>query len=131
MCELIIEAKTENMDIVQNFINSHIQDCPPKIQHQIAIAVDEIFSNIANYAYQPGTGDSVVRIKADCDITIEFEDSGVAYNPLSAPEPDVTLSTEERDIGGVGIFMVKKIMDSMEYHRRGNKNILIIKKKLL
>ena len=130
MNELIIEASLDNMDAVQDFISERIMDCSMKIQNQIGIVVDEIFSNIANYAYNPEVGGAVVRIAVGEEITIEFEDSGIAYDPLSAETPDITLSDEEREIGGLGLFMVKKMMDSVEYKRRGNKNILTIKKKL-
>ncbi|MDR0443177.1 MAG: ATP-binding protein [Treponema sp.] len=128
--ELSIEAKPENMDTVLDFINEHLGDCPSKVRNQIGIAVDEIFSNIARYAYHPDVGGAVVRITVDNNITIEFEDNGIAYNPLSADDPDVSLSAEEREIGGLGVFMVKKIMDSVEYRREDNKNILTIKKKV-
>ena len=107
-----------------------INDCPVKIQNQIGIAVDEIFSNIARYAYHPQTGGAAVRVAVDDNITIEFEDSGAAYDPLSADTPDMTLPVEERGIGGLGIFMVRNIMDSVEYRREGNKNILTIRKRL-
>lgn len=130
MNELIIEAKLENMDAVLDFVNKHLMDTPPKIKNQIGIAVDEVFSNIARYAYNPDVGGAVVRVAADDDITIEFEDSGVAYDPLSGDAPDTALSAEEREIGGLGMFIVKKIMDSAEYKRMGSKNILTIKKKL-
>ncbi len=95
-----------------------------------SVAVDEIFSNIARYAYNPETGGATVRVAVGEDVTIEFEDSGVAYDPLAADDPDVTLSAEEREIGGLGLFMVKKMMDAVKYRRDGNKNILTIKKKL-
>ncbi|MCL2480265.1 MAG: ATP-binding protein [Spirochaetaceae bacterium] len=130
MNELFIEAKLENMDEVLDFINEQIKDCPPRIQHQIGIAVDEVFSNIASYAYHPATGSVAVRITVDSDINIEFEDSGIAYDPLSADTPDISLPAEERKIGGLGIFMLKKLMDSVEYRRKENKNILSIKKKI-
>ena len=77
MNEFLIEAKLENMDAVQDFISAHIEDCPPKIQRQIGIAVDEVFPNIASYAYNPATGGAAVRIAVDSSITIEFEDSGI------------------------------------------------------
>ncbi len=95
----------------------------------MSIAADEIFSNIARYAYYPETGEAIVRICVDDDITVEFEDCGIAYNPLSAQSPDITLSADEREIGGLGLFMVKNLMDSVEYKRAANKNILTIKKK--
>ena len=130
MYELIIEAKLENMDTVLNFVSEHVGSCPPKIRNHIGIAVDEIFSNIARYAYHPETGGAAVRITVDEHVIIEFEDSGIAYDPLCADAPDTTLSAEEREAGGLGIFLVKHIMDSVEYRREGNKNILIIKKKI-
>ena len=129
--ELFIEAKPENINTVMDFVNEWINSCPAKIQNQIGIAVDEIFSNIARYAYHPEIGDILVRIAADEEnITLEFEDKGMVYNPLSAKTPDITLSVEEREIGGLGLFIVKNIMDSVEYRREGNKNILTIKKKV-
>ena len=131
MNELIIEASLDNMNTVLDFINERIDDCPTKTQNQIGIAVDEIFSNIARYAYNPDVGGVTVRIAVDDDITIEFEDSGMPYDPLSADSPDTTLSAEEREIGGLGLFMVKKLMDSTVYRREGNKNILTIKKTLV
>ena len=130
MNELIIEAKLENMDTVLDFVNGRIGVCSPKVQNQIGIAVDEIFSNIARYAYNPNDGEATVRITVGDDITIEFEDSGMAYDPLSSDDPDISLSAEEREIGGLGILMVKKLMDSVEFRREGNKNILTIKKRL-
>ena len=130
MNELVIAAKLENMNAVLDFVNGKLEDCPVKIQNQIGIAVDEIFSNIARYAYLPGTGDATVRIAVNDDITIEFEDSGVAYDPLSREDPDVSLPAEERELGGLGIFMVKNIMDSVEYRREEDKNILTIRKKI-
>ena len=101
-----------------------------KTQNQIRIAVDEIFSNIARYAYNPGVGGATVRIAVDDDITIEFEDSGAAYDPLDNEAPDISLSAEEREIGGLGLFMVKNLMDSVEYRRAGTKNILTIRKRV-
>jgi len=130
MDELIIEAKLENMDTVLDFISEKIEDCPKKIQNQIRIVVDEVFSNIARYAYQPKVGGAVVRIAVDDDVIIEFEDSGVAYDPLAKEDPDISLSAEEREIGGLGLFMVKNLMDSVEYRRAGNKNVLTIRKNL-
>jgi len=130
MDELIIEATLENMETVLDFVNEKIWNCPMKTQNQIRIVVDEIFSNIVRYAYKPKSGGAAVRIAVGDEITIEFEDSGVAYDPLAKEDPDVSLSAEEREIGGLGLFMVKNLMDSVEYRRDGNKNILTIKKSL-
>jgi len=128
--ELLIEASLDNLGVVQDFVNERLKDCPNKTRNQINIAVDEIFSNIARYAYHPLRGAATVRVAVNDDVLIEFEDSGVAYNPLSADAPDLSLTAEEREIGGLGIFMVKNIMDSVEYQRDGSKNILTIRKRL-
>ena len=130
MNELFIEAKLENMDAVLDFVHQQLGEKPSKIKNKILIVVDEIFSNIARYAYQPESGSVTVRITVEDDICIEFEDGGIAYNPLDAEIPEITLSAEEREIGGLGIFMVKNIMDSITYRRDGNKNILTVKKNL-
>jgi len=131
MDELLIDAELENIEAVQSFVGARLGDCPSKVRYQIAIAVDEIFSNIARYAYNPPVGRVEVRIAVDGDITIEFEDSGVAHNPLAQEEPDISLPAEERALGGLGIFIVGKIMDSVQYRRDGNKNILTIRKNLV
>ena len=128
MKELSIEAKTENLDAVLEFIMGELEAVPIKLQTQIAIAVEEIFVNIANYAYRPEIGGATIRISAGNEITIEFEDKGKPYNPLKNIDPNITLNAEEREIGGLGIFMVKKIMDTIEYRHEENKNLLIIRK---
>ena len=131
MEELSIEARVENADAVIDFVDAHLWDCPQKIRNQVGIAVDEIFSNIARHAYHPATGGATVRVAVGPDaVVVEFEDSGVAYDPLSTPAPDLTLPAEERELGGLGIFMVRNLMDSAEYRREGNRNILTIRKHL-
>ena len=103
----------------------------PKIQMQIDVAVEEIFVNIANYAYSPDTGPATVRLDIrDGIAVITFIDSGVPYDPLAKPDPDVTLSAEDRPIGGLGIFLVKKSMDSVSYNYESGKNVLRLKKRI-
>ena len=99
---------------------------------QIDIAVEELYVNIASYAYAPATGPATLQVELEEGgvAAITFIDEGVPYDPLAKPDPDVTLSAEERQIGGLGIFMVKKSMDSMDYARRDGKNMLRIRKKL-
>jgi anti-sigma regulatory factor (Ser/Thr protein kinase) len=129
MYELIIEAKLENLERVLAFVESHTEDFPTKSRYHINIAVDEIFTNISNYAYQNEPGTAVIRVAVNNDaVTIEFEDSGVPYDPTAQAEPDLTQSAEEREPGGLGIFMTKKLMDTVEYRREGSKNILTLKK---
>ena len=100
---------------------------------QINIAIDELFGNIAHYAYNPDVGDATVRVEVTEEplaVVITFIDGGVPYDPLKAVDPDITLSADQRQIGGLGIYMVKKSMDEITYEYKDGKNILSIKKKL-
>ena len=130
MKELRLEAAQENLDAVRDFVNGEIEKCgySDEIKNQINIAVEEIFVNIANYAYSPGSGEAAVFVSTAGKTSIKFEDSGRPYNPLLNAGPDLEKPLLEREIGGLGIFLVKKIMDNVEYCRTGNKNILIMTK---
>ena len=135
MSELTIEAKTENLDKVLEFVDSILeeQDCPPKVQMQIDVAVEEIFVNIAHYAYKAEVGMATITIKTLNDpvaVEITFADSGIPFDPLMKPDPDVTQSADERQIGGLGIYMVKKSMDDVRYEYHEGKNIFTIVKNL-
>ena len=135
MKELTVEAKTTNIEAVTDFVNEQLEalDCPMKAQMQIDIAIDELFGNIAHYAYNPEIGKATVRVEVTEDplaVTITFIDNGVPYDPLAKADPDTTLRAEERDIGGLGIYMVKKSMDDITYEYKDGQNILKIKKKL-
>ena len=136
MKELEIEALSENLPQVLAFVDEQLEaaDCPMKIQIQIDIAVEEIFVNIAHYAYAPETGKAMVRIETLADppsVDITFIDNGVPYDPLAKADPDITLSAEERQIGGLGIFMVKKSMDDVKYEYLDGHHILTLKKGLV
>ena len=135
MKELTIAATVDNIPAVTDFVNEQLEalDCPMKAQMQIDIAIDELFGNIAHYAYDPEVGEATVRVEVVEDplsVVITFIDGGVPYDPLSAYDPDITLSAEERSIGGLGIFMVKKSMDEITYRYENGKNILAIRKKI-
>ena len=135
MKELTIAATVENIDVVTGFVNEQLEalECPMKAQMQIDIAIDELFGNIAHYAYNPDVGEATVRVevqKEPLSVIITFIDGGVPYDPLAAADPDTTLPAEERGIGGLGIFMVKKSMDEIAYRYENGKNILSIRKKL-
>ena len=135
MKELTIAAKVENIEAVTDFVNEQLEalDCPKKAQMQIDIAIDELFGNIAHYAYNPEIGQATVRVEVIQDplaVVITFIDKGVPYDPLTKADPDTTLSVEERDIGGLGIYMVKKTMDDITYEYKDGQNILAIKKNL-
>lgn len=135
MKELTTEATLENIGKVTDFVNEQLEtvNCPMKAQMQIDIAIDELFGNIANYAYNPEIGMATVRVEVSEEPTviITFIDHGVPYNPLEKNDPDTTLSAEEREIGGLGIFMVKKSMDQISYEYKNGQNILRIKKNLV
>ena len=131
--ELTLEATIANIDVVTDFINEKLDemDCPMKAQLQIDVAIDELFGNIAHYAYEPEVGIATIcieKLDAPSGVTITFIDGGKPYNPLQKDDPDVTLSVDERKVGGLGIYMVKKTMDGMEYEYRDQKNILKITK---
>ena len=131
--ELTLNARMEDLDEMMAFVDGHLEEygCPPKVQIQIEVAVEEIFVNIASYAYAPETGPATVRIGIEDDVAvITFIDSGVPYNPLAKPDPDVTLSAEERPIGGLGIYLVKKSMDGLSYNYESGKNVLQLQKRL-
>ena len=133
MAALTIKARVENLNAVLAFVDAELEklDCPMRAQMQIDVAVEELFVNIAHYAYAPGEGDAQITVRAaDGMVEIEFRDSGVPYDPLAKADPDVSLSAEERQIGGLGIFMVKKTMDDMVYHYMDGQNVLKIRKKL-
>lgn len=135
MKELTIDATIDNVAAVTEFVDEQLEqlDCPIKTQMQVDIAIDELFGNIANYAYNPEIGAATVRVEVTENplaVVITFIDNGVPYDPLAKADPDVTLSAEEREIGGLGIYMVKKTMDDVSYEYRDGKNILRIKKNI-
>lgn len=135
MNELTLEAKTENLDEVLIFVERHLKEkgCVMRTQVQIIVAVEELFVNISRYAYQSGTGRVTIRMEAHENpdtVSITFIDSGVPFNPLAKENPDITLSAEERPIGGLGIYMVKKSMNDISYEYRDGQNILCMKKNI-
>lgn len=133
--EITLPAIIENIETVTDFVNEYLdeQGCSIKTQMQIAIAIDEIFSNIAHYAYAPSVGDAAVSVDINTEnetVILSFTDSGIKYDPLEKEDPDVTLSLEERQIGGMGIFMVKKLMDNVTYEYVDGHNVLTAYKKI-
>ena len=128
--ELNIEAKVENLDKVMAFINEKLENInyPVDLLNEILIASEEIFVNIASYSYAPATGSARIYISTDDKTVIEFEDSGKPYNPLEQPDPPLDKNPSDRPIGGLGVFLVKRIMDTVEYTRTESKNILKITK---
>ena len=135
MKELEIEAVLDRLDDVIGFVDTELEaaDCCAKKQMQIDLAVEEIFVNIVHYAYSPGTGPATIRFAVSPDgsaVSITFIDNGIPYNPLQKEDPDLTLSTEERAVGGLGIFLVKKNTDDLFYEYVNGQNVLTLTKKL-
>ena len=138
MDELEIDADLKNLEEVLAFVDSRLEerDCPMPVQVSIDVAVEELFVNIAHYAYREspeGKGKAWIRLGFKQDPTtmvLTLMDKGTPFDPVKKPDPDVTLKAEDRKIGGLGIYMVKKSMDSMVYERRDDMNILTITKKI-
>ncbi|MBR2825784.1 MAG: SpoIIE family protein phosphatase [Solobacterium sp.] len=131
--ELTIEATIENIPTVTAFVDEKLEalNCPIKAQSQIDIAIDELFSNIAKFAYHPGVGPATVRVEVEEDplaVLITFIDNGNPYDPLKNDDPDISLGADEREVGGLGVFLVKKTMDDISYEYKDGQNILKIKK---
>ncbi len=133
MKQMNVEAIVENIDPVTQFVSEELEahGCGDRPLLQIAVAIDEIFGNIAHYAYAGKKGGATVQVSVKDGVAeITFIDEGVPFNPLKSEDPDVSLSAEERGIGGLGIYLVKKTMDSLEYERRDGRNILKLTKRI-
>lgn len=135
MNELKIPARIEELNSVLAFVDELLEQhhCSMKAQMQLDIAVEEIFVNIAHYAYTPDEGDAYIQVEFTENpsmVIISFKDQGKPFDPLAKPDPDVTLSAEERQIGGLGIYMVKKSMNEVTYKYQDGCNILTIKKEI-
>ena len=128
-------AQTEGLPDVLSFVEETLEgfECPMKIQTAICVAIEEVFVNVARYAYPESVGDMTLHIGFDDQsraITFRMTDKGVPFDPLKKPDPDITLSAEEREIGGLGIFIAKKTMDSLSYSYENGENILTMTKKI-
>ena len=133
--ELRLEAKDENLPQVLAFVDAQLEgiDCPRRTRMQIDMAVEELFINIAHYAYAPENGPVTVRVETEREpgsAAVTFLDSGIPYDPLAKPDPNVRASAEERPIGGLGVYMVKQSMDSLDYRYRDGMNIFTIRKQI-
>ena len=135
MSQLTVKAAIESLSTVMRFVNQLLEEnhCDIKAKMKLNIAVDELFSNIAYYAYPDSEGEATVIAAFDAPrriMTLTFIDSGIPYNPLAKEDPDIMLPAEERNIGGLGIFIVRKTMDNMTYAYRDGRNVLTIMKKI-
>ena len=135
MKEKVFSATKDTLSEVMAFTEECLEsfDCPMRSSMAICVAVEEIFVNIASYAYSDGTGEATLSFGFDENerlMTLIVSDEGIPFNPLEREEPDTTLSAADRDIGGLGIFITKKTMDSVSYRNENGKNILTMTKKL-
>ena len=134
MEELTLEATIENIPVVEDFVHNSLDalPCSMKTVMQLDIAIDELFGNIAHYAYKEvGMATVKVNIIPPSTVEIIFIDEGIPYNPLEREDPDITVPLADRQIGGLGIFMVKKLMDSVDYAYQDGQNILTISKQIV
>lgn len=127
------EAKIDNLDDVLNLVEEELtnHEASLKVIMPINVCVEEIFVNIASYAYEGSVGSCDIDIEFENDdVVITFTDTGMYFDPLAKQDPDINASAGERNIGGLGIYMVKKTMDKCEYQYLDNQNILTIRKKI-
>ena len=134
---ITLEATVRNLNLIMAFLDERLDawGCPMRKRMAIELAVEEVYVNIANYAYAPGSGEATMRAELETSdaartIVITFIDQGIPFNPLTSEEPDVSLPVDERKIGGLGIFLVKKTMNAVEYRYENGSNILTIRKKM-
>ena len=136
MDQITVSTAADQLNTVTHFVNGHLErlGCSEHIMIQVDVAVDEIFSNIVRYAYSQGTGPVTVEVETEINppaVTVTFIDCGTPYNPLAREIPDTTrLPKEERPIGGLGLYLVKKTMDHVAYTYQNSHNILTIRKKI-
>jgi len=134
--ETELEATDNNLSEILAFIEQHLEkvSCPLKAQMQICVVAEEVFVNIAHYAYGTDTGRARLRLEISGEpavLTLTFTDCGMPYNPLVREDPDITLPVQKRSIGGLGILLTKKMMDEVTYAYRDGQNILTLKKVLV
>ncbi|MDR2600450.1 MAG: ATP-binding protein [Oscillospiraceae bacterium] len=128
---MTVSAHIDKLNDVLDFIDEKMDEIgiDMKGQYSVRVSVEELFVNVANYAYPNGEGDITVTTSTKPgEFIIEIKDNGIPYNPLEKDDPDTTLTAEKREIGGLGIYMVKNMMDSVNYTYQNGQNIMTIMK---
>ncbi|MBE5917777.1 MAG: ATP-binding protein [Pseudobutyrivibrio ruminis] len=131
MDRLSVDAKIENLYQITDYVEEKLETIGVSQEHitSICIAIEEVYVNIASYAYKDEAGKVDLEIDTeDSSIKIRFIDGGTPYNPLEKDDPDINLPADEREQGGLGIFMIKQIMDTVEYEYKDSQNILTLTK---
>ncbi|MDO4538276.1 MAG: ATP-binding protein, partial [Coriobacteriales bacterium] len=128
-------ATIDNVQRAIDFINAELDRrmCPPRVQNRIDIALEELLVNICHYAYADQDEPGKMEVKyvykgSPSSITVELKDQGVPFNPLEHADPDRSLSFDEIEVGGLGIYMVKKSMDDIAYVYDDGSNVLAFRK---
>ena len=133
--EKIFSAEVNELPMVQNYLKTELRNIGFRKNdiNQVLLVAEEIFINIAKYAYKGKDGNCNIKIHVDNEnvLVCTFEDSGIPFNPLKRNDPNLNVSVNERNVGGLGIYMSKNIMDNIEYQYKDNKNILRITKKMM
>jgi anti-sigma regulatory factor (Ser/Thr protein kinase) len=132
MKELIVEASIDNLNVVLDFVNEDLKliDCSLILQSELEVIVEEIFMNISNHAYKPNSGNVAIYLSVGDEIVIRFEDTAKPYNPLEQADPVLDIPLTERKEGGLGVYLVKQLMDKVAYEYVNNKNILTVTKEI-
>lgn len=135
MNKLTVPAKIENLQKVMDFLGDQLDsvDYVMKARLQLELSIEEAYVNIVNYAYESEEGEVIICCnvgESPLKVTMQFIDYGKPYNPLKNEDPDISLNAEEKEIGGLGIFLIKKNVDDISYKYHDGKNILTIQKKL-
>lgn len=133
MKKITVDATVDNLQQIIDFATEQLEarDCPMKVVMQMELVIEEIFVNISSYAYHPEIGAATFCVEFEENppaVLMTFIDGGKPYNPLEKTDPDTTLDIDERDVGGLGIFLVKKNVDEISYKFDDGKNILNMKK---
>ena len=131
MPRILLPATLEGMSEANAFLEASLdtEECPPRARMALTTALEEIFMNIVHYS---GAASAELSLERDSDtMEMRFTDAGVPFNPLDRAEPDLSLPVEERPIGGLGILMVRRLMDDVAYTRENYRNILTVRKKLI
>ena len=134
MARLELEASCDELERVMTFTEEQLEamDCPLRVSMQLQVAVEELFVNVASYAYPEGKGRCEIvltPVEEPRGVTIAFTDSGIPYDPTARQDPDTHLAAEDRPVGGLGIYMVRKSMDTFTYRREDGRNIVTIGKR--
>ena len=123
--------KDKSSEIISCLMASPDMPDDEALRFKLQLSIEEVVENVVRYAYDGGIGWLEVSTNLDHDtlvLTVELRDAGVPFNPLEQPEPDITLNAENRDVGGLGILICKKMMDSLNYRYENGNNVLTMTK---